>query len=290
MASRSLRNLLAGFFVFTILGVLGLSYAAPPRVHHPRPRALRPNPARVYRHVRPVAKPVVKRRRIATYRPVVVSPYSGSGGVVVIQDSGSTSAEPAEESSNIEITPVPSQADTVSESVKVQASDLSDTNKDFAGQPSYEIVRLEDDGMTAVIQIEGQETKVRMIGVAEMAQGKQAEKGKNRPSVTQHFMENMLKGEKVYVVYDSQVEETDEDGKYVAYLYRAPDGLLVNLEAIRLGFGVADTSYDFDDKETFQFYNDKARRLGKGVWGRRQGGRKMRDDDRRPRPGPRPGI
>jgi endonuclease YncB( thermonuclease family) len=81
------------------------------------------------------------------------------------------------------------------------------------------------------------------------------------------FLRNLLVGERVYVMYDSQVADDDEDGKYVASLYRAPDGLNVNLEAVRQGFAAVDPSYSFDDKATFLYYQRRARQLHKGIWG-----------------------
>ena len=90
--------------------------------------------------------------------------------------------------------------------------------------------------------------------------------GRRLPS-TEVFVENLLKGESVYVVYDSQAAEEDADKKCVAYLFRAPDGLLVNLEVIRAGFGVADTSYAYDQKDTFVTYQEAAKKAGKGMYG-----------------------
>ena len=70
----------------------------------------------------------------------------------------------------------------------------------------------------------------------------------------------------VQILIRSVLEE-DADGKIVAYLFRAPDGLLVNLEVIRAGFAVTDTGYDFDQKETFIEYQDRARKADKGIYG-----------------------
>ena len=81
----------------------------------------------------------------------------------------------------------------------------------------------------------------------------------------------MLEGEDVYIVYDSIVEEQDEDGKYVAYVYRAPDGLLLNTEVLRQGFGVVDPGYDFAEKDTFLYYQNKAQQAEKGLWNKSPG-------------------
>ena len=52
----------------------------------------------------------------------------------------------------------------------------------------------------------------------------------------------------------------------MAYLYRAPDNLLVNLEVIRQGFGLAETDYYFDQQTAFRFYESKAQADDKGLW------------------------
>jgi endonuclease YncB( thermonuclease family) len=276
MTSHRLRFCLVGLFVF-IIGTLEITQAAPPRRHRAR---VRPRPTRV-RRARTGAKPLRHRKRIAKYRPVVVAPYYRSGGVVVVDNSDSSTESYSDELGKKDVSSQPSISKSESENIPKPAP--SDANKNFANQLSYEILHLEDEGMTVVVKIDGQDTKIRMIGVAAMTRGANSDqRPRRRPPVSHRFMENMLKGEKIYIVYDSQIEETDEDGKYVAYVYRAPDGLLVNLEAIRQGFGVVDTSYDFDDKKIFQFYNDRACKLGKGIWSRRKDRPGELDKDSKP--------
>jgi endonuclease YncB( thermonuclease family) len=271
---------------------------------------------------------------------------TGSSGRVVVVEGGSGSTAPAETQTPTESTtttqptqePTTQPAETVEKTETTEKTESaekskktttpSDTNPDFAGSPAYEVLRVEDEGVTLVLQVDGEETKVRMIGVAPMEmrakprrrppreksdqsrpprpagtdrprqprgdsdRPEQAGKDKEPKKLTNLFMANMLRGEKVYVVYDEAVEEQDEDGKFIAYIYRAPDGLLVNMEAVRLGFAAADTSYDFADKETFQHYQEKARTLNKGIWGmmkrQRQGGSRPRLDRRPQKGAPRP--
>lgn len=77
----------------------------------------------------------------------------------------------------------------------------------------------------------------------------------------------MLIGEFVYLEYDDNIPEQDEDGQTVAYVYRAPEGLLINLEVIRQGFGLTPTEYQFEEQQTFRTYEEKAQTDGKGIWG-----------------------
>lgn len=141
----------------------------------------------------------------------------------------------------------------------------------FEGSTSYLVLRIEDGGVTVVLKTEQGETKVRMIGVAAVALGERGQLPERfanlRLPSTETFVSNLLKGESVYVVYDTQVAEEDSDKKCVAYLFRAPDGLMVNLEVIRAGFAVTDTSYDFDQKPLFTKYQSSAQKAGKGIYG-----------------------
>ena len=173
-----------------------------------------------------------------------------------------------------------------------------DTNSKFASETAYAVQSIEDDGFTVTLKVGDGETKVRMIGIAPMqlpartragAEGRPGRPARGAPPATAMFLKNLLKGESVYVVYDSQVAEEDEDKNYVGYLYRSPDGLLINLEAVRQGFCLTDTGYDFEEKATFLYYQRKAQQTGKGIWGmrRRQGRRDRPPLGERPRrPGP----
>ncbi len=141
----------------------------------------------------------------------------------------------------------------------------------FEGSPSYPVLRLEDGGVTAVLKVGQGETRVRMVGVAAIALEDRVNlperfAGLRLPS-TERYVDNILRGESVYVVYDTRVAEEDADKKCVAYLFRAPDGLLVNLEVIRAGFAVVDNRCDFDQKETFTRYQETARKADKGIFG-----------------------
>lgn len=78
------------------------------------------------------------------------------------------------------------------------------------------------------------------------------------------FLKNLLKGESVHVVYGQ--ERLDNYGRTLGYLYRAPDGLFVNLEIIRQGYGHAFTRFPFRQMELFLAYQGWARDVGKGLW------------------------
>jgi micrococcal nuclease len=80
------------------------------------------------------------------------------------------------------------------------------------------------------------------------------------------FLTNILKGEKVYLEYEKETQETDKYGRLLAYLYRVPDRLFINLEIIRQGYGHAYTKYPFKYMDIFRDTERQARESGKGLW------------------------
>ena len=117
-----------------------------------------------------------------------------------------------------------------------------------------------------VISIDNKDVKVRLIGIDTpetvdprkpvQAYGKEAS----------NFLANLLKGEEVYIEYDGEKSELDKYGRLLVYLYRVPDGLFVNLEIVRQGYGHAYTKYPFKYMELFCAYEKRARENEKGLW------------------------
>ncbi|HLD35785.1 MAG TPA: thermonuclease family protein [Planctomycetota bacterium] len=137
--------------------------------------------------------------------------------------------------------------------------------KEFSKHSVYKIVRVVD-GDTVVISIDNKDVKIRLIGIDTpetvdprkpvQAYGKEAS----------NFLANLLKGEAVYIEYDGEKSELDKYGRLLAYLYRVPDGLFVNLEIVRQGYGHAYTKYPFKYMELFRVYEKRARENEKGLW------------------------
>lgn len=137
--------------------------------------------------------------------------------------------------------------------------------KDWKGATAFKVLRVVD-GDTIEIEQDGKPVKVRLIGVDTPetvhpskpveAFGKEASK----------FTSNLLKGESVYLEFDK--DKADKYGRTLAYVYRAPDGLFVNLEIVRQGYGHAYTKYPFDAKmmEVFRHHEKAAREAGRGLW------------------------
>ena len=130
---------------------------------------------------------------------------------------------------------------------------IENFSKDIAYQ-----VRNIIDGDTVKINYKGKLTTIRLIGVDT------PETGKSFGKEASYFLNNLLLGESVYLRFD--VQKTDKYGRTLAYLYRAPDGLFVNLEIVRQGYGKFNTVFPFKHKSLFQYYGGQAQKDGKGLW------------------------
>lgn len=139
-------------------------------------------------------------------------------------------------------------------------------NPNFSRAVSYPVERIVD-GDTFSVKIDGKSVTVRMIGVDTpetvhpskpvQAYGKEASR----------FTTNLLTGERVFLLYEGDRPEKDKYGRTLAYAYRAPDGLFVNAEIIRQGYGHVYTVYPFKHLEQFRELAQFAMNKKKGLWG-----------------------
>jgi len=133
---------------------------------------------------------------------------------------------------------------------------------DLSGAAAYKVLAVNDD-CTLSVEVDGRPMTVRLIGVVtDVATGEGEQPGR----VALQALKQMLEGEFVYLQFDTDYVQQDADGVKMAYVRRAPDGLLVNLELLRLGCAVADTDYVYSYQDVFSFYESKARADAKGIW------------------------
>ena len=120
------------------------------------------------------------------------------------------------------------------------------------------------DGDTVEIQYNDKLTSVVLIGVDTPETVHPQKPVEVFGKEASAFTRNLLLGESVYLRFDSN--RTDRYGRLLAYLYRAPDGLFVNLEIVRQGYGKVYTTFPFKHKELFQYYGGQAQKAGRGLW------------------------
>ena len=155
--------------------------------------------------------------------------------------------------------------DLIDRSLTVSVAEPQIPIKDFSGMQAYKVVRVVD-GDTVILLIQGKETSVRLIGVdtPETVHPRKPVQPYGREAGC--FLNNLLRGENVYIEHKAGVAEFDRYGRLLAYLYRAPDGLFVNFELVRQGYGYAYTRFPFQYMDLFRFYERKARECEKGLW------------------------
>ena len=133
----------------------------------------------------------------------------------------------------------------------------------FFGDTAYEVARIID-GDTVEIRYDGKLTSVALIGVDTPETVHPQKPVEPFGKAATAFLRNLLLGESVYLRFDGN--RTDRYSRLLAYLYRAPDGLFVNLEIVRQGYGKVYTVFPFKHKTLFQHYSGHAQQAGRGLW------------------------
>jgi len=134
---------------------------------------------------------------------------------------------------------------------------------DLVERPTHPVLRVPT-GHTVVIASGNGEETLRLIGVYVPPEGAEA-------AAAAVFTERLLAGERVYALPEVEWPERDREGRRWAYVYRAPDGLNINLELIRQGYARVVAADAFAQQELYRAYERHARRAGKGVWAPRGG-------------------
>lgn len=136
--------------------------------------------------------------------------------------------------------------------------------EDFTADTAYKVIWIAD-GDTVKIDYQGTQRSVRLIGVDTPETVHSSRPAEAYEKEASNFTKNLLQGESVYLRFGA--ERTDIYGRLLVYLYRAPDGLFVNLEIVRQGYGHVYTRFPFKHMALFQYYGNRARAAGKGLYG-----------------------
>jgi micrococcal nuclease len=126
------------------------------------------------------------------------------------------------------------------------------------------VVRVVD-GDTIVVDRDGAQETIRLIGVDTPETKDPRKEVQFYGQEAAAFLENLLKREEVYILTEG-ARTKDHYGRTLAHVYRAPDGLWVNLEIVRQGYGQVYTAEAFNAIKLFLASQRKAREAGKGLW------------------------
>ncbi len=119
---------------------------------------------------------------------------------------------------------------------------------DFSPETAYPVKKIWGDQHYIQIDMNGTLKNVTLMGV------------RARDGDTDEFLKRLLLGEHIYLRFDSS------GSKSQVYLFRAPDGLFVNLEMLRQGYGIVWTNPTFAFLELFTQYESIAKIAEKGIW------------------------
>ena len=134
---------------------------------------------------------------------------------------------------------------------------------DFSSDEAYRVLSVVDGDTITIKYLEQSET-VELLGVDTPEMAHPTKPSEFPPRGAAEFTRNLLIGESVYLRFGN--EARDDDNRLLAYVFRAPDGLFVNLELLRQGYGNA-YKIPHEHAEWFRQWEDWARHCGKGLWG-----------------------
>ena len=130
---------------------------------------------------------------------------------------------------------------------------------------SYTVSRFVD-GDTIVVDMNGKNETVRMIGVDTPETHKPNTPVQCYGPAASAYTKNLIGEQKVRLEADSTNQNRDRYGRLLRYVY-LPDGRLVEQEIIANGYGFAYTSFPSVKKEQFIQAEAKAEAAKKGLWG-----------------------
>jgi micrococcal nuclease len=141
---------------------------------------------------------------------------------------------------------------------------LRDAGGDAGGKGTARVVRVVD-GDTIVVRLDGDEERVRYIGVdtpESVKPGSPVECFGKRAAAENR---RLVAGRRVRLVSDA--EARDRYGRLLAYVYRASDGLFVNRALVERGYATPLTiPPNVRHAQRFVAWSREARQAGRGLW------------------------
>ena len=83
------------------------------------------------------------------------------------------------------------------------------------------------------------------------------------------YLRNSIEGKRVKLEYEpanASIGHRDTYGRTLAYVYREEDGLFLNAELVKQGYGFAYVRFPFSYLEDFRRYEKEARQNHRGLW------------------------
>lgn len=122
-----------------------------------------------------------------------------------------------------------------------------------------------DDGDTLIVAVNGQPTRVRMIGVDTPELHHPEKPVQCFAHEARQFTQDTIGQHNVQLVADPLDDDKDLYGRLLRYVY-LPDGTLVNAAIIQHGYGFAYRPFPFSKAETFTRLEHAAKTQQRGLW------------------------
>lgn len=123
------------------------------------------------------------------------------------------------------------------------------------------------DGDSVVLLIEGELRRFEILGADTPEWREQDAEPDLEAVVAKRFLTRLLENERVSV-FEPAPGEVDQVGRRMGYVFRMPDGLSVDLELVRQGYGKVSTRAKDPFAPALRWYEARAKELDRGVWGR----------------------
>ena len=129
----------------------------------------------------------------------------------------------------------------------------------------YKVARFVD-GDTIVVDMNGTDETIRMIGVDTPETHKPNTPVQCYGPQAAGYTKNLIGYSKVRLQADPLDTNRDRYGRLLRYVY-LPDGTLVEASLIKNGYGFAYTSFPFEKRDEFSAYETSAKSSSAGLWG-----------------------
>ncbi len=139
----------------------------------------------------------------------------------------------------------------------------AEPSPDFSKEKAFEVIKVEDGG-TIVVKGDTKNITVRLLGVGIAKPGDPPMHGMRDGTETRDWVKEQLpKGTKIYLYYgllDSPKWRAERDafGSDRAWVFREKDGMFLNLELVKQGYGKAETRDAKEFEELLLYWADKA--------------------------------
>ncbi len=135
---------------------------------------------------------------------------------------------------------------------------------DYSSLTLAKVIRIFD-ADTVLLQIGQSKHRYQLLGANAPEFQPRAKSPKPFSIESRRFIEQLLLGESVYIQLDPRADR-DAINRRIAYIFRAPDMLFVNLELVRQGYAKHDPKGMSLYTDAFHYYESKAQALTRGIW------------------------